>query len=180
MNKRPKVWSRNGLIRVMPGYGVLWSNKVVLARNTKDTIYSGNTDPWGASVHCMIFMIWFIGGLCLKYSCISDHFRQYDTILLLFLKRFRLFRTCYHKVQPCSTLINWCCEDLGSDGILLYYTLSSEYRVVRNRYSRLLFTSEDRLCANLRVQEQSGNMTSQCQCPTFAWLHRTTVVTSQY
>ena len=31
------------------------------------------------------------------------------------------------------------------------YTLSREYRVVRNRYSRLLFTSEDRLCANLRV-----------------------------
>ena len=29
-------------------------------------------------------------------------------------------------------------------------TLSREYRVVRNRYSRLLFTSEDRLCANLR------------------------------
>ena len=40
------------------------------------------------------------------------------------------------------------------------YTLSREYRVVRNRYSRLLFTSEDRLCANLRVQEQSTNMTS--------------------
>ena len=42
------------------------------------------------------------------------------------------------------------------------YTLGREYRVMRNRYSRLLFTSEDRLCANLRVQEQSTNMTSQC------------------
>ena len=42
------------------------------------------------------------------------------------------------------------------------YTLGREYRVVRNRYSRLLFTSEDRLCANLHVQEQSTNMTSQC------------------
>ena len=51
------------------------------------------------------------------------------------------------------------------------YTLSREYRVVRNRYSRLLFTSEDRLCANLRVQEQSTNMTSQCQCLAFAWRH---------
>ena len=60
------------------------------------------------------------------------------------------------------------------------YTPSREYRVVRYRYSRLLFTSEDRLCANLRVQEQSTNMTSQCQCPTFAWRHRSTVVTSQY
>ena len=34
------------------------------------------------------------------------------------------------------------------------YTLGREYRVMRNRYSWLLFTSEDRLCANLRVQEQ--------------------------
>ena len=32
------------------------------------------------------------------------------------------------------------------------YTLSREYQVVRNRYSRLLFTSEDHLCANLRLQ----------------------------
>ena len=30
------------------------------------------------------------------------------------------------------------------------YMLSREYRVVKNRYSRLLFTSKDRLCANLR------------------------------
>ena len=43
------------------------------------------------------------------------------------------------------------------------YALSREYRVMRNRNSRFLFTNEDRLCANLRVQEQSVNMTSQCQ-----------------
>ena len=48
------------------------------------------------------------------------------------------------------------------------YMLSREYRVVRNRYSRWLFTSEDRLCANLRAQEQSTNMMSQCQYLTFA------------
>ena len=47
--------------------------------------------------------------------------------------------------------------------IVFSYTLSREYRVVRNRYSRLLFTSEDRFCANLRVQEQSTSMTSQWQ-----------------
>ena len=63
--------------------------------------------------------------------------------------------------------------------ILYSYTLSREYRVVRNRYSRLLFTSEDRLCANLHMQEQSTNMTSQCQSPTFAWRNRSNVVTSQ-
>ena len=61
----------------------------------------------------------------------------------------------------------------------LSYTLSREYRVVRSRYSRLLFTSEDRLCANSRVREQSTNMTSQCQCPTFAWRHGSFVMTSQ-
>ena len=43
------------------------------------------------------------------------------------------------------------------------YRLSREYRMVRNRYSRLLFTSEDRLCANVREQEQSMNITSQYQ-----------------
>ena len=59
------------------------------------------------------------------------------------------------------------------------YTLSREYRMVRNRYSRLLFTSEDRLWANLHVQEQLTNMTSQCQCLAFAWRHRSTVMTSQ-
>ena len=41
---------------------------------------------------------------------------------------------------------------------LLHYEFglltSHESWVVSNRYSRLLFTSEDHLCANLRVQEQ--------------------------
>ena len=35
------------------------------------------------------------------------------------------------------------------------YTLNRECQVVGNQYSRLLFTSEDQVCANLRVQEQS-------------------------
>ena len=47
-------------------------------------------------------------------------------------------------------------------GMFFSYTLGREYRMMRNRYSRLLFTSGDRLCANLRVREQSTNMTSQC------------------
>ena len=59
------------------------------------------------------------------------------------------------------------------------YTLSCEYRVVRNPYSWLFFTSEDCLCTNLRVQEQLTNMTSQCGYPMFAWRHRSTVVKSQ-
>ena len=59
------------------------------------------------------------------------------------------------------------------------YTLNPEYRVVRNRYTRLLFTSEFHLCANLCVQEQSTNMTSQYQYPTFAWRHGSTAETSE-
>ena len=45
------------------------------------------------------------------------------------------------------------------------YSLSREYRVVWDQYLRLLLTSEDRIGANLCVQEQSTNMTSQCQYP---------------
>ena len=54
------------------------------------------------------------------------------------------------------------------------YTLSREYRVLRNRYSWLLFTSENRFYVNLRLQEQSANMTPQYT--TFASRHRSTVV----
>ena len=50
---------------------------------------------------------------------------------------------------------------------------------MRYRYSWLLFASEDHLCASLRVQEQSTNMTSQRQYPTYAWRHRSIVVPSQ-
>ena len=50
-------------------------------------------------------------------------------------------------------------HELGS---VFSYTLGREYHVMRNLFSCFLFTSEDRLCANLRVQEQSTDMTSQC------------------
>ena len=45
--------------------------------------------------------------------------------------------------------------------ITISYTLGREYREKRNWYLRLLFTSEDRLYADLRVREQSTNMTSE-------------------
>ena len=53
------------------------------------------------------------------------------------------------------------------------YTLSREYRVVRNRYSRLLFTDEDRLCANLREQEYDVTMPIPHVCMTsqINWRH---------
>ena len=35
--------------------------------------------------------------------------------------------------------------------MFISYTLGFDYRVVSNRYSRLLFTIEGRLCANLSV-----------------------------
>ena len=63
--------------------------------------------------------------------------------------------------------------------IFVSYMLSHEYKVVRNRYTQLVFTNKDCLCTNLHVQEQSMNMTSQCQYLGSAWRHRSTVVTSQ-
>ena len=46
------------------------------------------------------------------------------------------------------------------------YTLSREYHVVRNRYLQLLFTSEDRLCINLREQELVMRFTNDL----YSWL----------
>ena len=43
---------------------------------------------------------------------------------------------------------------MAKQSVWFSYTLSREYRVARYRYSRLLFTGEDRLCANLHVQWQ--------------------------
>ena len=45
-------------------------------------------------------------------------------------------------------------------------------RLAGNRYSRLLFSNEDLLYANLRMQKQLGNIRSQCQFLAFAWRHR--------
>ena len=49
---------------------------------------------------------------------------------------------------------------------ILSNTLCREYWVVRNIYSPLLFTSCDRICANLCGKEQSTNMALQCEYPT--------------
>ena len=68
--------------------------------------------------------------------------------------------TC-HGVIADDLIYQWKQEVPGCANIFSY-TLGREYRVMRNRYSRLLFTSEDRLCAKLHVQKQSTNMTSQC------------------
>ena len=46
-----------------------------------------------------------------------------------------------------STSTLWYLDTYGN---LISQTLNREY-MVRNKYSRLLFTCEDRLCANLRV-----------------------------
>ena len=56
----------------------------------------------------------------------------------------------------------------------IFYTIRPDYRMVGNRCSQVLFTSENRLCTNLLVQKQSTNMTSQYQYSTFAWRHRST------
>ena len=84
----------------------------------------------------------------------------------------------HHKIRRMTHFSLFKVESWNNCMHCFSYTLGREYRVMRNRYSRLLFASEDRLCANLRVQEQSTNMTSQCMYLAFAWRHRSTVVTS--
>ena len=66
-------------------------------------------------------------------------------------------------------------EDMAQ-GKVFSSTLSREYRVVTNRYSRLLFTGGDRLCANLRVQEPSRIWRQTCSTSIFARRHRSAVV----
>ena len=66
--------------------------------------------------------------------------------------------------QSWKSLPHWLTRDMVTYALsFISYTLSREYRVVRNRYTRLLFTNGDLLRANLHVQEQSTNMASQCQ-----------------
>ena len=55
---------------------------------------------------------------------------------------------------------------------LLSYTLSRENQVVRNRYSRLLLTSEDRLCAYSRMQRTIDEYDVTMPVAAFAWCHR--------
>ena len=93
----------------------------------------------------------------------SDIYCAVNELILPFYSEWKMTRMI--SMASCKTAVS--------------YTLSREYRVVRYWYSWLLFTNEDLLCANLRVQEQSTNMMSQCQCPTFVWRYRSIVVMSQ-
>ena len=94
---------------------------------------------------------------CLSYSmvaCAQLATVHWGQVIWLFL----LDSTCsnYCDVTARFVLLNFS-HTLHKDrqhNIQYSYTLSREYRVARYRYSRLLFTSEDRLCANLRVQWQ--------------------------
>ena len=60
------------------------------------------------------------------------------------------------------------------------YTLRCEKYMLRSLYARLLFTGEHQLNGNLRVQEQSTNITSQWQYLALTWRYGTLVMTSQY
>ena len=82
----------------------------------------------------------------------------------------------------CKYMFMFPLNNLARKGILLIvlgyrsftYSISFAQRnnvLAGTRYSRLLFSGEDRLCANLHVQEQSTNMTWQCQYLAFAWLN---------
>ena len=49
------------------------------------------------------------------------------------------------------------------------HLLGGEYLVVEDWYSWVIFTSENKPCANLGMQKQSVQMTSHCPCLMFTW-----------
>ena len=49
--------------------------------------------------------------------------------------------------------------------------LQSEYWVIRDEYTWMIFTNEYQFCTNLHMQEQMTKMMSQCQWLTFVWRH---------
>ena len=48
-------------------------------------------------------------------------------------------------------------------------TLLGENSIARNRYSRMIFTTEYQFCTDLRMQEKSTSRTSRCMCLKSAW-----------
>ena len=65
----------------------------------------------------------------------------------------------------------------------LHKTLLGENSTARNRYSRMIFTTEYQFCTDLRMQEKSTSITSRCMCLKSAWRQKLTsyyVVTSQH
>ena len=112
---------------------------------------------------------WCPGSLC--YQVISSHDFGYVIWVSPGLSQGRISTNCVMSVWRntiyCRYTFMFPVKNLAREGLScplsnrISYALGREYRVVINRYSRLLFTSEYRLCANLRVQEKSTNMTSQ-------------------
>ena len=102
---------------------------------------------WGVASHWhgLIRLQILVQNISLQYRC-CIYVRAFQSSVVGAEQSIRLYTVPHHRYN--ITLIS--------------YTLGREYRVMRNRYSRLLFSSEDHLCANLRVQEQSTNMASQC------------------
>ena len=95
---------------------------------------------WGKKNNLFMIQQWPTDCTCLKRSSYANLFEQKT-----FKKRWQIGHTAkadifvtsvFHRIRKRTTIA---------------YTLSRGYRVVRNRYSRLKFTSEDRHCVSLRV-----------------------------
>ena len=82
-------------------------------------------------------------------------------------------RYSYTKIKVCDSCIMEYCLflKLYLKILMFSYPLSHEYWMAGNRYSWLLFTSEDHICTNLCMQKQLMNMTSECQHQAFTWCH---------
>ena len=133
----------------------------------------------GGGNHCIIFCLLFISALkgVKPGKCHMWQMKPWISVVT---------DTCYFAFITWSAIKASICYGISyvrcciKTIITAYpYKLCHENRVVRNRYSRLLFTSEGSFSVNWHVQEQSTNMTSQCKYPTFTWHQRSAVVASQ-
>ena len=106
--------------------------------------------PWPS---CTLHHENYVNGSHLVMFCCSQVLINFSIIIISYFNKINNLG-CF-----CGTMImqGWY-HSINFIIIDFSYTLSREYRVARNRYSRLLFTSEDHFCPNLRVQEQSTNM----------------------
>ena len=112
----------------------------------------------------------------------SDHCSSTGpcNVELLMFSLLLVWEICWTNSSFASDLRNHdTCDVIQMDFKIQYITKDMYFLHARrwilgggNQYSWLLFSSEDHLCANLYMQEQSANMTSQCQYLTFAWHHK--------
>ena len=129
-----------------------------MLKSTSSTIFSPR---WRHQMETFSALL----ALCARNSPVTGEFpsqwpvkRSFDVFFDLHLNK-RLSKQSWGWLFETSSSPLWRhCNDCTA--IMICGDLN---RIMRNRYSRGLFTNEDRLCSIFHVQKQSTNMTSQRQ-----------------